>query len=181
MNDITKLVVDMTAKRGLALILTRDRARQSKTDLIANLILSGPLFVVSGDEWLPSFVLPRILRERTTEIKAITSRLYSVRASTCYRLFDSLAAIPSKGEPILVLDFLHTFYDADIPVRTRLFRLRECCRELKRLAFYRPVIVMTQEMEGADYEKFTPALFPLIDKTFTLEPEPEQISQPALF
>jgi hypothetical protein len=181
MDDILKLALDRAGKRGLVLILTRDRARQSKTDLIANLILNGPLFVLSGDEWLPSFVLPRILRERTTEIKAITSRLHSVRASTCYRLFDSLATIPSKGEPILVMDFLNTFYDADIPLRTRLFRLRECCRELKRLAFYRPVIVMTQEREGEDYEKFTPALFPLIDKTFTLEPEPEQISQPALF
>lgn len=181
MNDIIKHVMDMAEKRGLGLILTRDRARQSKTDLIASLILNGPLFVVSGDEWLPSFVLPRILRERTTEIKPITSRLHSVRASTCYRLFDSLATTPSKGEPILVMDFLHTFYDTDIPLRTRLFRLRECCRELKRLAFYRPVIVMTQEMEGEDYEKFIPALFPLTDKTITLGPEPEQISQPALF
>ena len=59
--------------------------------------------------------------------------------------------------------------------------LRECCRELKRLAFYRPVIMMIQELEAEDYEKFTPALFPITDKTFTLEPEREQISQPVLF
>jgi hypothetical protein len=180
MNELINLAIDITQKRGLALILTRDRARQNKTDLIANLILNGPLFIVSGDEWLPSFVLPRMIRGRTMEIKAVTSRLYTVRASTCYRLFDSLANIPSKGEPILVLDFLHTFYDADIPLRTRLFRLRECCRELKRLAFYRPVIVVTQEMEGEDYKKFIPTLFPIVDKTFTLEPEPESISQPVL-
>lgn len=85
-------------------------------------------------------------------------RLRSVRASTCYRLYDCLANIPSRGEPILVMDFLHTFYDTDIPLRTRLFRLRECCRELGRLATYRPVIVMIQELEAEDYEKFTPAL-----------------------
>jgi hypothetical protein len=180
MNELINLVIDITQKRGLTLILTQDRARESKTNLIANLILNGPLFIISGDEWLPAFILPRIIRGYTTEIKAITSRLRTVRASTCYRLFDSLASIPSKGEPILIMDFFHTFYDADIPLRTRLFRLRECCRELTRLAFYRPVIVMTQEMEGEDYEKFIPALRPLAEKTLTLEPELEHIKQPVL-
>lgn len=181
MNDIIKCTIDSREKRGLALVLTRDKARQSKTDLIASLILHGPLFVISGDEWLPSFFLPHIIRGHTTEVKAIMDRLYSVRASTCYRLFDSLAAIPSRGEPVLVMDFLHTFYDDDIPLRTRLFRLRECCRELKRLAFYRPVIVMTQEREGEEYEKFIPALHPIADTTFTIEPEAERIKQPVLF
>lgn len=181
MNELLNLAVDVTEKRGLILILTKDRARESKTNLIANLILNGPLFVISGDEWLPSFVLPRMIRGRTTQIKEILDRLHTVRASTCYRLFDSLAGIRSQGEPILVMDFLHTFYDADIPLRTRLFRLRECCRELKRLAFYRPVIVMTQDREGEDYEKFIPALSPLADKTLTLEPDGERIQQPALF
>ena len=99
-QTVITLAVDSTEKRGLTLILTQDKARESKTDLIANLILKGPLFVLSGDEWLPSFVLPRLLRSRTTEIKAIMGRLRMVRASTCYRLFDSLATTDSKGEPI---------------------------------------------------------------------------------
>jgi len=180
MNDIIKLTIDIAEKRGLALVLTQDRAHQQKTDLIANLILNGPLFVVSGDEWLPSFLLPRIIRVQTTEIRAVLDRLRTARASTCYRLFDSLANTSPKGEPILVMDFLHTFYDPDIPLRVRLFKLRECCRELKRLAFYRPVIVMTQEMESEDYEKFSPALQSVADKVLTLEGEYEQISQPAL-
>ena len=181
MNKLLKLPTELTRSRGLTLILTQDRARQSKTDLIANVILNGPLFVVSGDEWLPSFELPRIIRRRTRQIKEIMGRLHTVRSSTCYRLWDSLASIPSKGEPILVLELLHTFYDTDIPLHTRLFRLRESCRELARLAFYRSVIVMTQEMEGEDYEKLIPALSPITDKTFTLVSELEQIKQPALF
>jgi hypothetical protein len=181
MNELLKLTFDVTGKRGLTLILTRDSARKSKTELIASLILRGPLFVVSGDEWLPAFALPRILRGHTTEIQEILGRLYTVRASTCYRLFDSLAGISLKGEPILVMDFLHTFYDSDIPWRTRLFKLRECCRELKRLTVYRPVIVMTQEMEAEDYEKFIPALCSIADTTIHLDPELEPIGQPVLF
>ena len=181
MNDIIKLAVDITEKRGLALLLTQDKAYQSKTDLIASLILHGPLFVLSGDEWLPAFALPHRIRERTTAIKEVMGHLYTTRASTCHRLFDSLANIPSKGEPILALGLLHTFYDADVPLRVRLFRLRECCRELKRLSFYRPVIVMVQEREAEDYQKFIPALSSITDKTMTLAPEPERLSQPALF
>ena len=181
MNDILPLSAGIRQKRGLVLLLTQDKAHKRKLDLIAGLILQGPLFVVSGNEWLPSFSLPHIIRRRTTDVKAILNHLYGVRASTCYRLYDSLANLPSNGEPVLVMDFLHTFYDDDIPLRTRLFRLRECCRELKRLAFYRPVIVMTQEKEGGEYEKFMPALQPIADKMFTLEPEMEHIDQPVLF
>ena len=181
MNETLKLTSDVSKKRGLTLMLTQDSARKSKTELIASLILHGPLFVVSGDEWLPSYDLPRMLRGQTTEIKEILGRLYTARASTCYRLFDSLAGISLKGEPVLVLDFLHTFYDSDIPLRIRLFKLRECCRELKRLAFYRPVIVLTQEMEAEEYEKFIPALSSITDKTVALDPELERIGQPVLF
>jgi hypothetical protein len=137
MDENLKLTTQLTDKRGLTLILTQDSARKSKTELIARLILYGPLFVVSGDEWLPSFTLSRILREQTTAIKETLGRLYTVRASTCHRLLDALASISLKGEPVLILDLLHTFYDSDIPLRVRLFKLRECCRELKRLAFYR--------------------------------------------
>jgi len=181
MNELIQLALPLSQHRGLSLILTRDKARASKTALIATLILKGPLFVVSGDEWLPSFLLPHTLREATTDIRAILSRLYTARASTCYRLFDALASIPSKGEPVLVMDFLHTFYDADIPLRLRLFKLRECCRELKRLALYRPVIVLTQEREAEDCDKFIPALGSIADTTVTLDPEFERIGQPALF
>jgi hypothetical protein len=181
MNELIKLTPGITERRHLTLILTQDSARKNKTDLIANLILHGPLFVVSGDEWLPAFALPRILREHTMEIKETLGRLQTVRASTCYRLFDSLASIPLQGEPILIMDFLHTFYDPDVPLRVRLFKLRECCRELKRLAFYRPVIVITRTREAEEYEKFIPALYSIADRTVTLDPELEQIQQPALF
>jgi hypothetical protein len=181
MNELTRLAISAREKRGLVLIQTKDRARKSKTDLIANLILKGSLFLISGDEWVPAFELPRIIRKRTTKVREVMKGLRLARASTCYRLLDSLANTDLQGEPILVTNFLHTFYEADIPLDVRLFKLRECCSELKRLAFYRPVIVMVQEVDGEDYEKFIPALRSLADKTFSFEPELEQISQPVLF
>jgi hypothetical protein len=181
MTDLLQLGNDLTKKRGLNLILTPDRAHQTKTQLIAHLILVTPLFVISGDEWLPAFSLPRLIRQQTTQIKPILSRLTTARASTCYRLLDSLSSIAPAGEPILVLEFLHTFYDDDIPLRTRLFKLRDCCRELKRLSLHRPVIVMSRATQTEDFEKFLPALDSIADRTFTLEPEFEPVTQPRLF
>ena len=137
--------------------------------------------MVAASEWLPAFELTRIVRKNTVEVKETMKRMRTARASTCYRLFDSLGNLPSSGEPVLVLDFLHTFYDADILLRTRLLKLRECCRELKRLAFYRSVIVLTQEKPVEDYGKFLPALISVADRTIHIEPELEPLKQPTLF
>lgn len=181
MNELSKLPTGWTHPRGMTLLLTRDKARAGITELIAAQVLRSALFVLSASEWLPAFELTRILRNRTLDVRQVLNRLYIARASTCYRLFDSLANLPSQGEPVLILDFLHTFYDSDIPLGVRLFKLRECCRQFKRLTLYRPIVVMTQELPIEDYEKFLPALCSVADQIFTLEAEPEQIKQAVLF
>jgi hypothetical protein len=181
MNDLLQLGTDLTRKHGISLILTHDRAHTNKTELIAHLILAGPLLVISGDEWLPAFALPRLLRRQTTQVKALMDRFSTVRASTCYRLLDSLTNTAPGTEPLLVLEFLHTFYDDDIPFRTRLFKLRDCCRQLKSISLHRPVLVMTRLTQSEDFEKFLPALDSIANRTLTLEPEFEPITQPVLF
>jgi hypothetical protein len=185
MNKLLKLTIDVTQKRGLNLILTKNRARKNKTDLMAAIISQGPLFVVAGSGWLPSYELTHIIRKKTHEVKQCLNRLYTIRTPTCYRLLDSLANIPLKGEPLLVMDLLHTFYDSDIPLDIRFHKLRECCRHLESLAFYRPVLVLTQEMiveNIEDYEKFFPILHSVADRTLYLKPdEIQRITQPAFF
>jgi hypothetical protein len=96
-------------------------------------------------------------------------------------LFDSLAGRRSNGETILVLDFLHSFYFSEIPLSIRLLRLSQCCRELQRLAFYRPVTVATTETDLENHEEFTSMLALVADKTFSLETEYDSLKQPTLF
>jgi hypothetical protein len=181
MNKLQHLTADLIQTLGLKLILTNDDARKSKSCLIATMILSSPLFIVAANEWVPAYGLTRVVRRETTNVSQVFARLQLTRASTCYRLLDSLVSMPKEGEPILVLEFLHTFYDADIPLRVRFFKLRECCRHLTYLARYRPIIVMAHEMQTEDYEKFIPALRSIANKTIYLEPELEQDIQPELF
>jgi hypothetical protein len=181
MNMLFELPRDLTRSRRMTIILTADKARSGITQLIPNVILLSPLFVIAGSEWLPAFTLPRLVREKTPQVKSVLSRLYTARASTCYRLLDSLASTASVGEPILIVDFLHTFYDEDIPYPVRVYKLRKCCDELNRLAFYRPVIVITQQMQCEKHEGFSQILCSVAKQTLYLESEPEQIPQPALF
>ena len=181
MNTLLNLPKDIKHIRSLTLLLTGDKARGKITELIAAIVLGSPLFVIAASEWLPAYELTRILRQKTPQVKQVLNRLRTARTSTCYRLWDTLINLPLQGEPLLVLDFLHTFYDPDVLLRVRLFKLRECCRQLKRLAFYRPVIVITQELQTADYEKFSPALLSIADKILYLEREPEQVKQAELF
>jgi len=181
MNGISALTHDITKKRVLSLIITKGSARNSKIDLIHNLILAGPLFLLAADEWIPSFELPRMVRSKTVEVKQTLAHLYTVRASTCYRLLDTLSAIPAKGQPMLVLDILHTFFDSHMRLPSRLQVLRQCCNHLKRIARERPVMIMNQAMPEPEYEHFLPLLQSIALKTLYLEYGYEPIPQPTLF
>lgn len=182
MNNLLNSPTNLTRSRGLNLILTANEAHASLTELIVALILQAPLFVVAGSDWLPLSELTDLVCKVTPDVTHALNRLYTARASTCYQLFDELGSRRSNGEPILVLDFLHTFNDVDIPLPVRLFKLQQCCRELTRLAFYRPVSVITKDIHSENSsDEFISILTSVADKTFLLEAQFESVNQTALF
>jgi hypothetical protein len=70
------------------------------------------------------------LRGRTDFLKRVSlSRMF-----TCYQVFASLENAVGLPAPLIVLDFLHTFYDESISFAERR-RLLECCiPHLERLS-----------------------------------------------
>lgn len=178
-----RLPDDVDGKHGITLILTKDEARRQVTELIAGLILRGPLFSISASEWFPSFILPRIIRRQGAEAGSVTRRLRLARASTCHRLLDILANLPSGRETILVIDVLDNFYNPDVPLSTRFFELRKCCHHLKQSSFSRPIIIALQETFTEDYQRLSPILNGIVDRTLHLEQEatPGPATQSALF
>jgi hypothetical protein len=181
MNTLLVLPASITLSRRLFLITTESPEREKLTELIAALILRGPLFIVAARDWLPAFELTRKVRRQTRQVRETLNRLRTARSSTCYRLLDILASLPPNGEPVLVLDFLHTLYDPDIPLPVRFRVLRECCKHLERLALYRPVIVLTQELPIEEYPKFYSIVRAIADETLRIASDLEPASQPALF
>ena len=116
------------------LVATLGMERGRVTELIAQLSLRGPLTILAGSDWLPGDRLTRSLRRETVDVKQVLEHVRLARAFTCYQLANLLAEMKPDGAPLLVLDFLHTFYSPDLPLPVRFKVLKECCQSLQRLA-----------------------------------------------
>ncbi len=166
----------------LLLVEAEGRLSEGITELFASLALRGPFYAIAGGEWLPTYALACSLRHRTVAIHDILRRIRLARPFTCYQLLDLLADIRPDRDPVLVLDFLHHFYNPDIPIEVRQRVLGQCCRCLERLALIRPLLVFVQALDTDEYRGF----FPLVERTAdevvqAAGLEPINALQPALF
>ena len=151
------------------------------TELIAALGLRGSLYTIAGSDWVPSYGLARSLRLKTVEVKRVLDRTRLARAFTCYQMLDLLASTRPDGNPVLVLNFLHTFYSPDIPLHVRMRVLKQCCQHLERLSYYEPVAVLIEQTTEDDYQRFHQVVSPIADEIFQMDEDREEIFQPALF
>lgn len=181
MNALLNLPETMIPSRRLVLAVNAGEKREGITELIAALALRGSLYVVAGSDWLPGYSLTRLIRHRTHEVKQTLQHVRMTRAFTCYQLFDLVADIRPDDEPLVLLDFLNTFHNDDIPLPVRFRLLRQCCGYLQRLALRKPVAVLIQERPAEDYAAFLAILAQSADDVLRVEPGPERVCQPALF
>lgn len=181
MNTLLNLSTQIHLSCRLLLAVTLSREHEATTELIAALCLHGPLYVLAGSDWLPSYGLARLIRHKTHTVKEALQHVHTARAFTCYQLLDLIASIRPDDEPLLILDFLNTFHNDDIPLPVRSRLLRQCCGHLQRLAFRKPVAVIVQEQAVEDYAAFYDILAHSADEVLCHESEPERVCQPALF
>lgn len=117
--------------------------------MVAHLALQGPLYVLDGGNTFQGYALARALRRQTSDIVEPMQRVLLSRAFTCYQvaaLFDTmLPGQDLRRYPVLVLDFLATFYDQDVRVPERRRLLRGCIRRLEALARRVPVAVWVRQ------------------------------------
>lgn len=148
----------------LRLIETAGRQNEGITELFAALAMRGAFYAIAGGEWLPTYALVQRIRRETPEIEQILGRLRLARPFTCYQVLDLLEEIRPERTPVLILDFLHHFYNPDIqlPVRQRV--LEQCCRHVQRLALSRPLLVFVQEMQTEEYRRFFSMLAAVADE-----------------
>ncbi len=166
----------------LLLVETDGRASEGITELFAALALRGPFYAIAGGEWLPTYALVRSLRRRTPAIHQIMERIRLARPFTCYQVLDLLTGIRPEHDPVLVLDFLHHFYNPDIPVSVRQRVLEQCCKRLESLSLVRPLLVFVQAMETEEYRGFFPLVAGMADEILqAVEAPGEATFQPVLF
>ncbi len=150
--------------------------------MFASMALRGSFYAIAGGEWLPTYALVQSIRRRTPEVKQVLERVRLARPFTCYQVLDLLEGVRPEPDPILVLDFLHHFYNPDIQPGVRRRVLEGCCRQLQRLALIRPLLVFVEQMPTEEYADYFPLVAAIADDILQTDevPNPED-GQLALF
>jgi len=155
------------------LIETAGRQSEGITELFATLAMRGPFYAIAGGEWIPTYALVQSVRRRTPEVQQILGRVRLARPFTCYQVLDLLEEVRPERDPILILDFLHHFYNPDIQPDVRLRVLEHSCRHLQRLALSRALIVFVQQMRTEEYARFFPLVAAAADEILQTDAMPE--------
>ena len=168
--------------RQVTVVITEGRETARITELIGSLAMRGSLYLMAGSDWIPAYALTRMVRRQTPHVRQVLDGLRLARAFTCYQMRELLESAPPDRDPLLVLDIMSTFFDQDIPVETRARVFGQCCRQLQRLAVYRPVAVIAQKkLPLSDFEQFEQQLTAITGQVVRAAMEAEPVLQPALF
>ncbi len=150
--------------------ILKNREHEDLTELIARLALRGPFHLVTGGPWLPDQdSLHRSVRWHTTEVEETLDHLILGHPSTCLQMLDQLTSADSQTHPVLVLDFLHFFYDPDVDLALRLRVLEQCCQCLRQLARSKPVVVLVYHLGVDEYQLFFPVLESVADEIMEVQ------------
>ena len=149
----------------LLIVETAGRERETITDLITQLALHDSFHLIAGDEWLPDRdTLYRSVRRFTTDVQEILDHPVLMRPMTCLQLLDLLMKADLQNKPMLILDFLHHFYNADVELSLRDRILEECCQYTKRLSLSNSVVVLVPRLGTEEYKRFFPILAVIADE-----------------
>ena len=152
--------------------ILKRREHEALTELIAQLALRGSFHLIAGSEWLPDQdSLRRSVRRYTTEVNEILEHPILGRPSTYLQMLDQLTSANSQKYPMVVLDFLHFFYDPDIDFSQRQRVLKQCCQIIRHLAQSKSVFVLIQYLPIEEYQLFLPVLTSIADEILETQEE----------
>jgi hypothetical protein len=167
----------------LLVVQTAGREREAIIELITQWVLRTPFFLIAAGDWLPDYDDVRYSVFRyTNDVNETLDRLRLVRARTCFQLLDLLTEADNQNKPVLILDFLHHFFNQDVDLSLRDKILSKCCQFVKRLSLSNPVSVIEPNQDTEDYKRFFPILASIADEIISVEENLEtEVSQGTLF
>ncbi len=173
----------LSSQGKLTVGILQERQHEELTEFIARLALSGPFHLIVGGEWLPDQdSLRRAVRRHTTTFMEVLEHPILGRPSTCFQLRDQLEKTEYQPHPVLILNFLHHFYDPDIELTLRQRVLADCCQRVQVLAISRPVLVLVRVMPAAEYPLFLQPLTSIASEIIEIQEKPNtEAIQASLF
>ena len=125
MNDI----IDLKPHSWMLLVGPHSVSSTILTSLV-HLAHRRPLTVLDCGHQFDSTVVARIARGRVE----LVDRIQIQRAFMCEDATNLLKRTPTGSGPILILDFLNSFYDENVQIKRRRFLLEQCIQQLGRLS-----------------------------------------------
>ncbi|RPI98919.1 MAG: hypothetical protein EHM39_07395 [Chloroflexi bacterium] len=178
MNTLPELI-----SAQVLLIVAPEAAWPGMLDLSARLSLRGALRVLDGGNQYNAYHVARALRRQTLDLRGALARIDLARVFTCYQMETLLLNAVPQVAPTLVLDFLATFYDENVPYAERRRLLARCAALLQRLSRRAPVVVSARPAFPGQAERAS--LLDLLarsaDQVLEAEPPPEPLTPPRLF
>lgn len=167
----------------LLLVETAGQEHEAITGLITRWALHDSFYLIAGGEWLPEHdTLRRSVRRYTVAVEETLDHPILMRPFTCLQLLDLLMETDMQNKPVLILDFLHHFYNSDIELSLRHRILEKCCAYTQRLSFSNPVAVLVQRLPTEEYRCFFPILASVANEIISIEESPTtDASQDFLF
>jgi hypothetical protein len=138
-------LIPLPASGRILVLVTSTSTLAALFDSAAQLALQGPLYVLDGGNAFQGYSLARALRRQVVDIAAPLQRVQLSRAFTCYQMAALLDQQDFAPHPILVLDFLSTFYDQGVRIADRRRLLYRCIRRLQILGRCAPVAVWIRQ------------------------------------
>lgn len=116
-------------------------------DRLAQLALQGPVNVVDAGNVFQGYTLSRALcRYSNPQLaQSALQRVMLSRVFTCYQMRTLLIGENLTGHPLLVLDFLSTFYDQSVHSKERRRLLQACIQRLQVISQCTLVAIWVQQ------------------------------------
>jgi hypothetical protein len=86
--------------------------------LTARMAMRGPVWVVDGGNRFDALWVADFLARRGAAPEPVLSRIRVSRAFTCHQMAERVLSLPAEGEtePLVMLYWLDTFYDENVPL-----------------------------------------------------------------
>jgi hypothetical protein len=171
----------------MLLVVTPAASLGTLFEMAARMALAGPLIVFDGGNCFQGYGLARSLRRQLDDSEALDRALHNVllsRVFTCYQMETLLSEGDFESAPILVLDFLATFYDQGVRVADRRRLLELCLGRLQAISKRAPVAVWVRQRPVIPQEglSFLDQVRAAAGQVFSPMPLPARAAyQPALF
>ncbi len=141
---------------------------------LATLAQRAPLKVIDGGNHFNAYRLAKAIRSQGVDPTPILRRVYISRSFTCHQLAACLASVSVQSFPLVVLDFLATFQDENVPLYERKRLFSTCITRLKQVALCNPILVTAK----ANHAEFIESLLANSDQIFQTEYQPAPVALP---